>query len=309
VVTVGCHAQPAPTSTATTAAQAALSRRIEIKIRTEFSVPPDYTVTIGKRSKSDIAGFDNLPVTFSQNGHQKITNFLLSTDNNTLARMEKFDLSKNPLAGVSLAGLPVRGAPHALVTIVNFDDLECPFCARMHQVLFPATLDRYKGQVRFIYKNFPLVEIHPWAMHAAVDASCMAALSDKGYWNLVDYIHAHGDEISGNPNQPDLHATTQRLDQLTKDEGKRQGVNAAQLDSCVAKQDESGVRASMKEGDALGVDGTPTLFIDGERATGAIPEQVLWTIIDRAIVDAGGTPPPEPAAGPASGTAAPASGN
>lgn len=262
-------------------------------------MPPDYTVTIGKRGKSDINGYDSLPVTFSQNGHQKITNFLISTDNNTLARMEKFDLSKNPAAGISLAGRPVRGPDHALVTIINFDDLECPFCARMHAVLFPGTLDHYKGQVRIVYKDYPLVEIHPWAMHAAVDSNCLAELTPKGYWNYVDYVHAHGDEISGAQNQSNLAGAMQRLDQLAKDEGKRQNVNAAQLDSCIAKQDEAPIRASMKEGDALGVDGTPTMFINGERATGAIPQQALWSIIDRAITDAGGTPPQQtPAATP-----------
>ncbi|HUZ05826.1 MAG TPA: thioredoxin domain-containing protein, partial [Acidobacteriaceae bacterium] len=180
------------------------------------------------------------------------------------------------------------------------DDLECPFCARMHQELFPATMDHYKGQLRIIYKDYPLVDIHPWAMHAAVDSNCLAALSPKGYWNFVDYVHAHGDEISGNQNQPDLPATMKRLDQLAEQEGKRQGADTARLDSCIAKQDESAVRASMKEGDALGVDGTPTMFTNGERSTGAIPQQTLWSIIDRAIVDAGGTPPPEPAAGAAS---------
>lgn len=307
-ITVGCHAQPAATSPAAEAAQAALDRSIEIRIRTEFRVPPDYNVTVGQRGKSDISGYDTLPITFSQNDHQKVMDFLISKDGKTLARLEKFDLSKDPLAGVSLAGRPVRGAAHPLVTILNFDDLECPFCTRMHEELFPATLDRYKGQIRFIYKDFPLVEIHPWAMHAAVDANCLAAQSPKGYWALVDHIHGHEDEISGDRNQRDLAASMHRLDQLTRDEGKRQGVNAARLDDCMAKQDETAVRASMKEGEALGVDGTPTLFINGERATGAIPQQVLWTIIDRAITDAGGTPPPQPPVAAQSDRSAPAPG-
>ena len=64
----------------------------------------------------------------------------------------------------------------------------------------------------------------------------------------------------------------------------------------------------MKQGDALGIDGTPTMFINGERATGAIPQSMLWTIIDRAIRDSGGVPPPQQsAASPPPAAAPPAS--
>lgn len=301
--TLGCTAQSTPAktpaatatpaaATAAAAQQTSLDRRIEMKIRSAFHVPAEYTVSIGKRGKSDISGYDSLPVTFSQGSHQKITNFLISTDNNTLARMEKFDLSRSPLSGVSLTGRPVRGSEHALVTIVNFDDLECPYCGKMHAELFPATMEHYKDQVRFIYTDDPLVEIHPWALHAAIDADCLASQSPVGYWNLVDYIHAHGDDISGDRNHPDLPATMLKLDQLTEAEGKRQNVNADHLASCIGKQDDKEVRASMKEGASLGIDATPTIFINGEQLTGLVPQQVLWATIDRAIVDAGGTPPP-----------------
>ena len=63
---------------------------------------------------------------------------------------------------------------------MNFDDLECPYCAKIHSALFPATLDRYKDLVRVVYKDYPLVEIHPWAMHAAVNSNCLAEQSVPG---------------------------------------------------------------------------------------------------------------------------------
>jgi protein-disulfide isomerase len=311
VVVVGCHVQTASVSPARTAppiapakplAQAApsaqakptaLDRRVELTVRSQFNVPPEYAVVIGKRSKSAVPGFDTLPVTFNHDGGAQTMNLLISTDNNTLAHLEKFDLSKNPLAGVPLLGRPVRGSDHALVTVVDFDDLECPYCALMQAVLFPETEEHYKDQVRYIDEDYPLTDIHPWAMHAAVDVNCMAAQSKKGYWNLVDYIHGHGDEITGKSNPPDVKAAMLRLDQLTRAEGKRQGVKAAKLDLCISKQNETSVRASMKAGTALDIDGTPTLFINGERVMGVVPQSTLWAVIDRAIVDAGGTPPPE----------------
>ena len=67
----------------------------------------------------------------------------------------------------------------------------------MHQQLFPAIQDHYKGLVKFIYKDFPLVEIHPWAMHAAVDSGCLAEQNGDAYWRFVDYLHGHTDEVTG----------------------------------------------------------------------------------------------------------------
>ena len=77
------------------------------------------------------------------------------------------------------------------------------------------------------------------------------------------------------------------------------------LQACISKQDESVIRSSMNQGDALGVDGTPTMFVNGERATGALSQSMLWTIIDRAIRDAGEVPPPDNNSTPAAPTTAP----
>ena len=102
-----------------------------------------------------------------------------------------------PVFSIDVAGRPIRGNPAAKVTVINFDDLECPYCARMHQSLFPPLFERYKDKVRFIYKDDPLTELHPWAMHASVDANCLAAQSGDVYWTYVDYLHAHGQEVNG----------------------------------------------------------------------------------------------------------------
>lgn len=302
VAGVGCKAQTPPASNAL---QSKLDRQIELTIRSQFNVPPDYTVSLGNRSKSDINGFDTLPVTFSNGSQKKTTLFLISKDNNTLARLEKFDLTKAPGSGINVLGRPIRGNPKAKVTVVNFDDLECPFCARMNEVLFPATEQHYGNQVRYIYLDFPLIQLHPWAMHAAVDVNCLAEQSPTGYWNLVDTFHEQSDEISGARGQQNLAASVKKVDDLTLAEGKRDNVDMGKLQACISKQDESAIRASMQQGDALGVDGTPTLFVNGERATGALSQSMLWTIIDRAIRDAGEVPPPDNNSAPATPATAP----
>jgi protein-disulfide isomerase len=164
----------------------------------------------------------------------------------------------------------------------------------MHQTIFPSTFDRYKDKVRFIYKDFPLADMHPWAMHAAVDANCLAAQSSSVYWDYVDYLHGHGQEVTGDDR--DIKKSFEALDRIAQQEGTVAKLDSSKLDACLAKQDETQVRASMKEGDDLRLDSTPSLFIDGERILGWVPEDQLWMVIDRALRAAGEQPPPPPAA-------------
>ncbi len=301
LLAAGCKAQD-------TSITPKVDRRIETLVRSQLGVPQDWRVDVGARSKSDIAGFDALPITFTSSSDQtkkQTLNFLISKDGNTLARLSKWDISKDASELITIDSRPMRGDPQAKVTIINFDDLECPYCARMHAQLFPDTLNRYKDKVRIVYKDFPLVEIHPWALRAAVDASCLSAQNPTAYWNYVDYLHMHGDDISGPQRDPAKSAAM--LDKLARDEGQRSKLDTVKLDACLAKQDDSVVRASMKEGEALGIDGTPTLFINGERLSGALPESQLWLAIDRALKSEGIASPaaPTPPSTPDSGTKSP----
>lgn len=285
---VGCRAQTAASGTP----EAALNRRIEVMVRSQFGVPPEVSVVLGQRKPSQISGYDSLPITLSHGANKKEVDFLISSDNTKLARLETFDLAKDPVFNINVAGRPIRGNPNAKVTVVNFDDLQCPYCARMHTSLFPETLDRYKDKVRFIYKDDPLTEIHPWAMHAAVNANCLAAQNPQTYWNYVDYVHEHGQEVSGQDRN--VQKSFSALDRIAREEATLSKLDETKLDACIAKQDESQVRASAKEAEALGIEGTPALFIDGERINGALPAEQVWIVIDRALRAAGVEPPPSP---------------
>ncbi|HEX4311363.1 MAG TPA: thioredoxin domain-containing protein [Acidobacteriaceae bacterium] len=285
-------ATPAATAAPTEATVPALERKIEIMIRSELGVPPQYEVAIGPRQKSDVNGYDTIAVTFSlpsQPQKKQRVDFLLSKDSNTLARLSKWDIGPDPATTLPTEGRPVRGNPSAKVTIVNFDDLECPYCAQMNAEFFPATLDRYKGLVKFVYLDYPLVEIHPWAMHAAVDANCLSAQDADAYWNYVDYLHTHGQDVSGPDKDPTKSAAA--LDKLADQEGTREHLDAARLDACLAKQDDSKVIAEMKAGDKAGVNATPTFFVSGERWAGQLEQHQLWIMIDRALAEQGIAPP------------------
>lgn len=285
----GCKAQ----SSAVGTENPALNRHIEVMVRSNFNVPQDIDVMIGARKASQIPGYDALPITLSHGGKQTVIDFLISTDNKTLAKLETFSLAKDPVLSIDVAGRPVRGNPAAKVTVINYDDLECPYCARMHQTLFPATLERYKDKVRFVYKDDPLVEIHPWAMRAAVDANCLGAQNPDAYWTYVDYLHSHGQEVNGETR--DAAKSFAALDRIARQQATLAKLDAPKLDACLTKQDESQVQASSKEAESIGVEGTPALFVDGERISGVVPEAQLWKVIDRALRAAGVEPPATPA--------------
>jgi len=291
LVAAGCKAQTAPLTDPT------LARHIEVVVRSQFNIPQEYSLMIGARQQSQIPGYDKLPVMIGRNGGKMTTiDFLISSDSTKLARMETFDLAKNPALSIDVGGRPIRGNPTAKVTVINYDDLECPYCARMHQTLFPDTIERYKDKVRFIYKDDPLTEMHPWAMRAAIDANCIAEQNTPVYWSYVDYLHSHGQEINGEDR--DVNKSFAALDRIARQEATMASLDESKLNECIAKQDESKVKASMHEADSLGVSGTPAIFVDGERIEGFVPEPQLWAVIDRALRAAGEEPP---AAMPAAG--------
>ncbi len=120
----------------------------------------------------------------------------------------------------------------------------------------------------FIYKDFPLTEIHPWAIHAAVDANCLAAQNCDAYWDFVDSTHANRQAMNAEKGLANQFAA---LDRAAMAEADKFHLDAAKLQSCVKDQKDEAVRASMKEGEALGVNGTPTMFVNGQMVDGARP--------------------------------------
>ena len=257
-------------------------------------------MTIGPRTPSEVPDFDKIEIVILADGQPSHPiAFLLSKDGKTLAQFNKYDISADPRTIISGAGRPSRGAEGAPVDIVVFDDLECPFCAKMHSQLFPALLDRYGNNVRIEYKDYPLSQ-HPWAMRAAIDTNCVGAQSGSAYWNLVDYIHAHASDIGGADHS--LEKANAMLDSLAMDEAKKNKLKTEEVEACIKKQDQTAVKASMKVGDDLGVEATPVLFINGEKLEGAYPLVDVFRMVDEALVALGKTPPPAyqpPAAAPA----------
>lgn len=285
LVCLGCVAQSAPPD---------VSRKIEHQVRFYYNLPSEVRVIVGAIApSSDLPGYDTVAVKLDGDGKQKDYTFLISKDRTTLLRVTKFDLTKDAYADlmnkIDVKGRPTRGTKDAKVVVVNFDDFECPFCSRMHQTLFPGLLKEYGDRVTFIYKDYPLTEIHPWAVHAAVDADCLADQSGDAYWDFADYIHANKPEVDKKETPA---ARFEAIDKITLLQGQKHNLDTVKLQACIKAQNEDAVHASMKEADDLGVNATPTLFINGRKIDGAVPADEVRAALDSALKDAG-LPVPE----------------
>jgi protein-disulfide isomerase len=294
VICLGCSAQ-SPSSSPTAAIPAAptdISRVVERQVRAHYSLPPDVKVVLGPLRSSEFANYDALTVTFSSPSKKQEFEFLLSHDHKTLVRMTKLDLTSDPyvdiIKKIDVSGRPTRGNKDAKVTVVNYDDFECPFCSRMHATLFPGLLKEYGDRVLFIYKDYPIEEIHPWALHAAVNANCLGTQNPDAYWDYADYLHGNPHTISGEKGPDSQNA---ELDKLATVQAQKHNLDVRKLQACVKAQDEKVVRASMREGEALGVDATPTMFVNGQKLDGAVPEDQVRLALDQALKDAGVAPP------------------
>ncbi len=310
--TLGCHAQapgkaPASSGAYNSAPEAIIvgkplpladARRVEVLLRQKANLPPGATIHIGPVTVAELPGYGQVPVTFSVDTQtSRPLTFLVSNDGKTIAQFTKYDVSTDPRVTLSPGDRPARGGPAtAPVLIVGYDDLECPYCALLHASLFPLLTQRYGDKVHFVYKDYPLTEIHPWAMRAAVDVNCLAAQSPSGYWNEIDYIHAHAGEFGADPKDSKAEKTparaSEQLDKLTREQGQFQKADAAKLDDCLKKQDTAAIKPMQLEGEGLGIGSTPTLFINGDKIDGAVPPQFIFGVIDDALRAEGVVPPP-----------------
>ena len=288
LVCLGCSAQLAPVPSD-------LNQTIERQVRATYSIPATVRITVGTLRPSDFTGYDALTISMEGGEKKQTYDFLLSKDGKTLARMTKLDLTKDPyveaMKKIDLNGRPTRGSRDAKVVVVNFDDFECPFCSRMHQTLFPELLKEYGDRVEFVYKDYPLTEIHPWATHAAVDANCLAAQNNDAYWDFADHIHANQREVSSEKGRDAQFAA---LDRMTLEQGQKHNLDQSKLQACVKAQNEDAVKASMHEAEGVGVTATPTLFVNGQEMDGALPITEMRAALDRALQQAGVAVPAHP---------------
>ena len=279
LICLGCSAQSVSPD---------VSRKIERRVRTFYNIPAQVKITMSPVKPSEFPGYDSVTIILDGGEKKQTYDFLLSKDAKTLVRLTKLDLSTDPYAEtmkkIDIAGRPTRGNKDAKVIVVNFDDFQCPFCSRMHQTLFPELLKEYGDRVLFVYKDFPLAEIHPWATHAAVNANCLAGQNVDAYWEFADYVHANQRSV----NEEKGHdAQFSALDKLAIQQGQKHNLDAGKLQACLKAQNQDAIKSSIKEGEALGISATPTVYVNGREIDGAYPIDEVRSILDQALADAG----------------------
>jgi protein-disulfide isomerase len=311
ILVLSCSIRWADAQNATPGVTPELAHRIEAVLLSKIQFPPATSFSFGTRTPSEIPGFDRIEVRWNSSlgGGNGTFPLLISKDGSRLAQFTSYDISVDPKEKFQAGDRPPRGGPEdAPVLIVGFDDLECPFCARLNAELFPALLDHYKDLVRIVYRSFP-EEGHPWAMRAAVDADCLGSQSARAYWAAVDEIHSHSSEYGGTGRS--LAKAKEEIDAEVRKQGQAFHVDGTKLDACIAKQDTTAEIASVRLGEQLGVESTPTIFINGVKVVGALPVEYIFGLIDDALRAEGKAPPPPYAPSrvvaptPMSGAAAP----
>lgn len=142
-----------------------------------------------------------------------------------------------------------RGNPNAAVTVAEFGDLQCPACQAAHTQITAPLLEKYGTQIRFEFKHFPLRSLHRYALEAATAAECAA---DQGkFWEYLDLDYQEQKKLT--------------IEQLPK-WAKALGLDEALFERCTkSKIKRQTVLADYKEGQDLGVTGTPTYFVNGKK--------------------------------------------
>ena len=199
--------------------------------------------------------------------------FIMSSDGRYVVFAEVEDVTVDPFKKVAekinLKGKPFKGKENAKVTIVEYSDYQCPFCARGYATLENEVLKEYGDKVKFVYKNFPL-NFHPWAEPGAVAVECAGVQNKDAYWKLYSYLFE---------NQKDVNP--QNLKDKCHEGLKDTKIDMAKWDKCFdGKETLPQVKADMAEGQSVGVTGTPAFLINGRLLSGAQPFQQFKAVID-----------------------------
>lgn len=255
----------------------AIEARVVSYFRKTANIPLDTRAELSRLAPSTIPGWLDGRLEFTRGTHSEAVDFLISTDGRYLLRGEVADLTIDPaqanLAKISLRGQPVRGDPNAPVTVIEFSDFQCPYCARASKSIGAALLASYPGKVKLVHKNLPLSQIHPWAEAAAIAGECALQQSNDAFWKLYDDLFKQQKQITNK----NLKDTAERV-------VKQAGGDLKQFSECfTARATISAIQADMGEAAALGVNSTPTFFVNGRKIAGAQPIEGFKSVIDEEL--------------------------
>lgn len=172
-----------------------------------------------------------------------------------------------PIVNASVDDDPSWGPPDAPVTIIEFSDFQCPFCGRFHQDTYDQIRSNYDGKIRFVYRDYPIVQLHPFAEISAEAAECV---NEQGkFWEFHDLLLKNQTITSAD----DVHTLASQL-----------GLSMANYNDCMStRRYQQEVAKDIQDGNSYGVSGTPTFFINGQPLVGAQPYAVFAAVIDAQL--------------------------
>jgi protein-disulfide isomerase len=178
-----------------------------------------------------------------------------------------------PRQNVSVGQGASWGPANAKVTIVEFSDFQCPFCEMFYSDTYQLIRKQYGDKVRFVYRQFPISSLHPYALGAALASEC--ALEQGKFWEYHDALFSNQSNLT-------KEALLKYADQAKVPDTK-------QFASCLDSQKYlSKIQADLQEGAGYSVQGTPTFFINGNILVGAQPFANFAAAIDSELRQAGG---------------------
>lgn len=248
-------------------------------VRQRFTIPDSVKITMTDPRASAFPDFLETTVTLDDGKEQRSQPLFISKNMRYLVEGSIFNLAGDPREDIvrliSLQDQPAQGPAAAPVTLVEYSDLECPICAHLHDELETDIIPKYGDKLRVVFKEFPLVTVHDWALPGAIAAQCVYQLDPSKYVAFRSAVFKNQEGVSGD------HAHDMLLHF-----GAEAGVDYNKLAACVdAKQSLSRVEANMHEGDALGVGQTPTSFVNGRAIVGSPAAADFDKLIDEAMHD------------------------
>lgn len=247
-------AKPAAPSKALDAALPS-EQEVNAFMHATFGYDPQLTWKIESIKPSEAEGLAEVNVLMSGPQGQGTQRFFVSEDGKHAVVGDIIPFGAHPFEAARTtlekkATGPSRGSATAPVMLVEFSDLQCPHCKEANPTV--ERLVKEDSDVRFVFQNFPL-PIHNWAKKAAEYADCVGRASNDAFWKFVDGVYAAQSDI-----------TADNADQKLTDIANQSGANGADIAACAARPDtESRVDESVKLGQSIGVNSTPTLFING----------------------------------------------
>ncbi len=178
-----------------------------------------------------------------------------------------FEQPERPSFDVDPSGAPFFGGKGAKVTIVEFSDFQCPFCAEGSKVL-KALKKKYKNKIKVVFKQFPL-HFHTQAKKAAMAALCINEQKTKLFWKMHDAMFLDQSKLKVD----DLKALAKNL-----------GAKSEQFNKCLDDNKYAAqIEKDIQQGKSVGVKSTPTFYVNGKLIAGALPVDVFSELIDKEL--------------------------